>query len=221
VSAFAWEVRRIREKAHGVLVVPAGFSPAAGNRARELDIELVDAAKLCRTLHGLSAEQGNFFHALTFTGDAKTPTCPICLNKLTRVQQAASAGPLYRPSELIFQASTLVPDAVDCERLEVVAECEVTFLHEVRAHKEVVIHGHVTGDFLCMGNFTLMPGASMSGSVAARGIDIRTGAEFDGVSRILGTVTEPIHCGQPVWFWRCQHPYSTPECRQVMFEPHL
>ena len=220
VNAFAWEVGRIREKTHGVLVAPGGATPAAASRAAELGIEIVDAMKLCRTLMMLPVDQSSFFHTLTLTGDCGTPTCPICLNKLTRVQQSSTTTALRRPVELTYQASTVVPEPVDCDRLDVLPGCEVTFLHEVRARKEVVIRGHVSGDFICLGTLTIMSGASLSGTVAARSIDIRDGADFQGESRILDSVTEPIKFVQPAWYWRCQHPSSTPECRKVMFEPH-
>ena len=220
VDAFAWELGRIREPTHGVLVAPAGATPAASARARELGVEVVDADKLCRTLESLSPEQSTFFKTLTLNGDATTPTCPICLNRLTRVQQGPPTGPFSRPAELIYQVSTVVPEPVDCDRLEVLQGCEVTFLHEVRARREVVIQGHVSGDFVCQGKCTVMPGATLVGSVAAQSVDIRAGGELQGQSRIIDSVTEPITHVQPSWFWRCQHPSSTPECRRILFEPH-
>ena len=220
VNDFAWQLGRIREQTHGVLVAPAGPTAAASARARELNIEVVDAEKLCRTLESLSADQSSFFKSLTLNGDATTPTCPICLNRLTRVQQGAPTGPFSRPTELVYQVSTVVPEPVDCERLEVLQRCEVTFLHEVRARREVVIQGHASGDFICQGTFTVMPGATVVGTIAARGIDIRDGGELQGQSRILDSVTEAITYVQPSWYWRCQHPSSTPECRRILFEPH-
>ena len=220
VNTFAWEIGRIREKTSGILVAPAGATPAATSRAMELGIEIVDAVKLCRTLTTLHPEQSSFFHKISLAGDWQTPTCPVCLNKLTRVQQAAPTGPMRRPDELTFQASTVVPEPVDCERLEVSQGCEVTFLHEVRARREVVIRGHASGDFICQGTFALVTGGSFQGTVAARAIDIQSGADFQGQSRILDNVTEPVQFVQMAWFWRCQHPASTPECRKITFEPH-
>lgn len=220
VSQFAWEVRRIRERTHGILVAPGGATPAAETRASELGIEIVDVTKLCRTLHSLHPEQANFFHELTLNGDFSTPTCPVCLHKLTKVQQTAASGVMRRPAELTYQVSTVVPEPVDCDRLEVMGGCEVTFLQEVRARSEVVVYGHVSGDFICLGSLTLMPGSSLTGTVAAKGFDVRDGASFQGQSRIIDSVRDPITLLQPTWFWRCQNPAGTNECRSVVFEPH-
>lgn len=220
VSSLAWEVRRIRESTYGILVAPGGCTPAGQARASELGIEIVDSTKLCRTLQSLQPEQANFFHELTLSGDCNTPTCPVCLRKLTQVQQRAPDGPFHRPAELIYQVSTVVPEPIDCDRLEVLPGCEVTFLHEVRAQSAMVIHGHVSGDFICLGSLTLMPGATLAGTVAAKGFDVRDGASFQGQSRILDNVRDPVTFVQPSWFWRCQNPAGTLECRKVVFEPH-
>ncbi len=220
VNTFAWELSRIRERTHGVFVAPAGSTPAGLSRAAELGIEIVDAAKLAITLSNLPPDQSSFFFQLTMKGDPSTPTCPICMNRLTRVQQSGVSGPIYRPTELTFQASTVVPDPVDCDKLEVLPGCEVTFLHEVRTRRDTVISGHATGDFVCLGTFVIMPGASVSGTVAARAVDVRTGADFAGQSRILDSIPASLSNAQPAWFWRCQHPSSTPECRKVRFDPH-
>jgi hypothetical protein len=220
VSQFAWEVGRIRERTHGILVAPGGATPAAFARASELGIEIVDVAKLCRTLHSLHPEQANFFHELTLSGDCTSPTCPVCLRKLTKVQQTAASGPLRRPAELTYQVSAVVPEPVDCDRLEVLEGCEVTFLQEVRARQAVTVYGHVSGDFICMGVMTLMPGSALCGTVAAKGFDVRDGASFRGESRILDTVRDPVNLLQPSWYWRCQNPAGNHECRGIVFEPH-
>jgi hypothetical protein len=220
VNRFAWELRKIKERTHGILIAPGGATPAAMSRARELGVEVIDAHKLCRALVSLHPEQSAFFHSITMAGDHSTPSCPICLRKLTKVEQGSPTGAMRRPDELTFQASTVVPDPVDCERLEVAPGCEVTFLHEVRARRDVLIRGHASGDVICLGTFALWHGGSFTGTVAARGIDIQDGAQFEGDARILESVAQTLNYVEPAWYWRCQHPSGTPECRKVLFVPH-
>ncbi len=219
VLAFAQSVRRIRESCRGVLVAPAGFSPSAANHAAELNIETVDAAKLHAALLSLQPEQSDFFFTITTGGEHSVPTCPVCLKKLSRVEQPGTRAMRVMPSELVYQSSSVVPELVVCERMEVLNACEVTFLHEVRA-KEIVIRGHASGDFVCEGSFTLESGASLQGTVAARSFNVRHGAEMLGQMRILEGALDPINLPAVNWFWRCQNDSGNTLCQTVVLEPH-
>jgi cytoskeletal protein CcmA (bactofilin family) len=97
--------------------------------------------------------------------------------------------------------------------------CEVTFLHEVRA-KEMIVHGDVSGDFLVEGPFILHPGATLTGTITARAIKIHDGGQVRGQFRVLDGVTEGMTQMTAKWFWRCLNNSGKDQCRSVMFEPH-
>lgn len=219
VQAFSLALGRIREQCRGVLVAPGGFSSAASKRAAELEIEAVDASKLHAALLAMRPEQSDFFFTITTGGDHSVPTCPVCLKKLSRVDQPSTRSMQVIPSELVYQSSSVVPEVVVCERMEVLAGCEVTFLHEVRA-REIVIRGHASGDFVCEGSFTLETGAGLEGTVAARAFNVRHGAEMLGQMRIIEGALDPLNTGAVNWFWRCQNGSGNPLCNTVLFEPH-
>ncbi len=219
VEVFAGHLKRIREDCRGVLVAPAGFSAAALQCAVERKVETVDCAKLYSTLTSLRPEQSDFFYTITTTGEHNVPSCPVCLQKLTRTDQPATSSLRVMPSEIVYQATTVVPEVVVCERLEVMRGCEVTFLHEVRA-REIVIRGHASGDFVCEGALTLDAGATISGTVAARSLAIRSGAEMLARTRVIEGMLDPLNSQVVSWFWRCRNDTGNPKCHAVMFEPH-
>ncbi len=215
VMRFAKEVHTA-QKARGVLISPGGFTPAALLAAQEHRIEAVDAAALYQVLLNLPSERSDFFFTIATAGDYKTPTCPVCLQKLTRVESVTrSALPPLRE----IQESGLIADHVHASRVVVAADTEVTFLHEVRAGS-IEIAGEATGDFVCEGPVTLLPGGTLSGTVAARSMQVQDGGELRGSFRILqgpprSFVTEIRH-----WQWRCRSDRTKPECVRVVFEPH-
>lgn len=219
VQAFSSELSRIREKCRGVLVAPDGFTAAACQQAQNMGIETVDAQQLYRIIAGLRPDQADFFFTVTTAGSCRVPTCPVCLRKLSRVEQPATRALRATPGEMVFTSSTLVPDPIACGRLEVMRNCEVTFLNEVRT-RELVVHGDVSGDFIVEGPFILQPGATLTGTIAARSIKVHDGGELRGQFRVLDGVTEAIKTMEPKWFWRCLNDSGRNECRSVMFEPH-
>lgn len=219
VQTFVQEVARIREETHGILVAPDGFSPAARSRAQSLGVEIIDAAQLHATIMRLPPEQADFFYTVTTAGESRVPACPVCLRKLARYEQPETRSLRSMPGEMVFQSSTLVPDAVACGRLEILEGCEVTFLHEVRT-RELIVRGHASGDFVCEGMVILEPGATLSGTVAARSVNVRDGAEIIGQFRILDHVTDALAKSAPAWFWRCLNDSGKESCRQVVFQPH-
>ncbi len=213
VRQFAQEVRTARDT-RGVLIAPGGFSPAALRVAQELRIESVDAVVLNAALQALPQVRSHFLFVVTAGGDATTPSCPICMKKLVRVEQET----LALPSRTI-DTGGLIADIVVCDRLEVVSGCEATFLHEVRA-RSITVSGNASGDFVCEGPVTLEPGGTLSGNVAARSLVVRDGGELLGQFRILegplGSFVKP----SKRWHWRCAGTTGDAACASVVFEPH-
>lgn len=213
VQRFAQEVRTAKDT-RGILIAPAGFSPAALRAAQEMRIEAVDASMLEAAVRALPGDKSNFLFIVTAAGDFSTPTCPICMKKLRRVEQES----LELPSRTI-DMDGLIADFIVCDRLEVAAGCEVTFLQEVRA-RSVTISGHAAGDFVCEGPVTLEPGGTLSGTVAARSLVVRDGAELLGQFRIiegkLGSFVKP----SVRWHWRCAGTEGIHQCSGIIFEPH-
>jgi len=215
VMRFAREVRTA-QKARGILIAPGGFTPAAMMAAQEHRIEAVDATALHQVLLSLPSERSDFFFDIATAGDCTAPTCPICLQKLTRVDSVTRSDlPELREIDL----SGLVADHIQARRVFVAPHTEVTFLHEVRA-QEIQIAGDATGDFVCEGPVTLLPGATLTGTVAARSMQVENGGELRGNFRILqgpprSFVTEIRH-----WQWLCRSDRTKPECARVVFEPH-
>jgi hypothetical protein len=115
--------------------------------------------------------------------------------------------------------TTVMPDPVACGRLEIMPDCEVTFLHEIRT-QELIVRGHVSGDFICQGSVTLEPGSTLTGSVAARSINVRDGAELRVQLRIVEGVSEAIAPISTTRFWRCLNDSAKDACRSVVFQPH-
>lgn len=209
VRQFAAEVKTARDT-RGVLIAPCGFSTAALRTAQELRIEAVDAVVLNAALQALPAVRSDFLFVVSAAGDLSTPTCPVCLKKLVRVEQET----LALPSRTI-DTDGLIADAVVCDRLDVASNCEVTFLQEVRA-RSITISGHASGDFVCEGPVTLEPTGTLSGTVAARSLVVRDGGHMKGQFRILegelGSFVKPA----VRWHWRC----AGEACAAVVFEPH-
>ena len=213
VRHFAKEVSTARDT-RGVLIAPAGFSPAALRVAQELRIEAVDASALNAAVRALPGDKSDFLFVVTTAGDFSTPSCPVCMKKLKRVELETQE----LPSRTI-DTEGLIADVVVCDRLEVVSGREVTFLHEVRA-RAITISGHATGDFVCEGPVTLESGGTLSGTVAARSLVVRDGGELLGQFRILegdlGSFVKPA----VRWQWRCANTGGQRLCPTVSFEPH-
>lgn len=213
VQRFAKEVSTARD-ARGILIAPAGFSPAALRSAQELRIEAVDAAGLDAAVRALPGDRSDFLFVITTAGDHSTPSCPICMKKLVRVEQET----LELPSRTI-DVDGLIADFVVCDRLEVASGCEVTFLQEVKA-RSITVSGNATGNFVCEGPVTLEAGGTLSGKVAARSLIVRDGGELLGQFRILegelGSFVKPA----VRWHWRCKNTEGRAECARVVLEPH-
>jgi hypothetical protein len=215
VMHFAREILTAN-KARGILVSPGGFTPAALLAAQEHRIETVDASALYAVLQGLPAERSDFFFTIATAGDCSTPTCPVCLQKLSRVESVAQSD---IPDCRVFEESCLIAEPVHAQRVEVAARTEATFLHEVKA-REIVISGDAFGDFLCEGPVTLMPGGTLSGSVAARSLKVHDGAELLGSFRILSGPPQSFITEIRRWHWLCRSDRRKAECERVLFEPH-
>ena len=218
VETFARELAAASD-ARGVLVAPGGFSAAARHAANIRRIETVDAAQLALAVRTLPPEKQRFFLSLIATGDPRAPSCPVCLKKLALVQKPLPVEMQPVQADMVFPESAIVAEPVVCSRLIVQAGCEVQFLHAVHA-REIMVWGHATGDFVCEGALTLEPGAILTGTVAARAVNVRDGAELIGPARIIeGPLQAMVHT-KPTWHWCCENREGKPQCKAVLFEMH-
>ncbi|GEP44842.1 bactofilin family protein [Brevifollis gellanilyticus] len=215
VIHFAQEVRTA-QNARGVLIAPGGFTPAALMAAQEYRIEAVDAATLHQVLLTLPSERSDFFFNIATSGDYTTPTCPVCLQKLSKVESVTRTE---LPELREICESGLVADHVHARRVVVPTGTEITFLHAVRA-QEIQIAGDVTGDFICEGPVTLLPGGTLTGTVAARSVNVEDGGELRGKFRILQGPPESFVTEIRRWQWSCRSVRTRPECQRVVFDPH-
>lgn len=208
-------------KTRGVYLAPGGVSPSAAIEAARHGIDLVDAEALAATLNELPSEHSEYFHDATLTGQPFVPTCPVCLRPLSRVDDGPPE-PLDLTSlpDISYTSNDIVAGTVMARRIEVLQGCEVHFLREVRAH-DLVVHGMVIGDFICESGLLLNPGSVLSGTVAARSVLVRPGAELRGETRILkdGELSS-MEKASTGWTWRCGNLPAMEGCGEVEFLPH-
>ena len=216
VMRFAREVRTA-QKARGIMISPGGFTASALLAAQEHRIEAVDAAALHQVLLRLPSERSDFFFTITTAGDCLTPTCPVCLQKLSRVESVAHKD---LPELRLFKETGLIAEPVQARRILVAPFTEVTFLHEVKAG-EIQIAGNATGDFVCEGPVTLISGGTLNGTVAARSLTVDDGGELRGSFRILQGEPQSFFTEIRRWQWLCRSTRAKPECARIAFEPHL
>ena len=93
------------------------------------------------------------------------------------------------------------------------------FLSEVHA-QEIIISGVAAGAFICEGTLLLNPGAVLRGTVAARSVLVRPGAELDGETRILEGPLKVSADMEAEWMWRCTNSAGLEPCKAVRFLPH-
>ena len=205
---------------HGIYIAPGGFSPAAQNAASAAGIEVVDALALALQLNALPPAHSDFFFEIGTAGAASVPSCPVCLSQLKLMPDTvASHDETHGPPDISYRTSDIIADAVVARRVEIVRDCEVQFLREVRA-RDVIVHGVAAGDFICEGAMLLNPGAVLTGTVAARSVLVRPGAELHGETRILDGPLPNLHPTAPVIVWRCSNPCGLDKCKTVRFVPH-
>lgn len=215
IARFAQEIRTA-QNARGILIAPAGFSPSALLSAQEHRIETVDATTLSHVLQSLPAERSRFFLSIATAGNATCPSCPVCLQKLKRVDNADEEP----PEAHVITERGLCAEHVICEHLNIAAWADVEFLYPVQA-RSMRVAGRATGDFSCDGTITIEPGGMLDGRMAARAIQVDEGGELRGQFRILeGSCLQPFATQPSRWHWRCQGPHSTPGCSGVRFDPH-
>lgn len=215
VAHFAQEVRTA-QNTRGILIAPAGFSPAAIRVAQEQRIETVDSTGLSAVLHGFSTSQSDFLYTIATAGLFSQPTCPVCLKKLSRVDfDKADRTPAIR----VIREVGLYADQVTCDLLDIAPGAEVNFLYPVEA-RAMRVSGHASGVFTCEGTVTIEAGGLLDGQVAARSVNVREGGELRAQFRILESSLEPFAMPPERWQWRCQNPEGGPGCSQVVFDPH-
>jgi len=215
VEAFATEVRAARD-ARGILVAPAGFSPGAREAAGRHRIEMVDGVALTEALGRLPEGKREFLWGVATSGDAWTPSCPMCLGKLAPVQSHAMETVEAEEERMMFK-DAIVADSVYCRRLRVVRGIEVQFLQQVRA-MEMDIEGTVHGDLVCEGMLYLRPTAVVHGAVAAKGMKVEDGAQLLADVTVLRTALAPLVRTSVTWQWRCLSGEAV--CAGVALEPH-
>ncbi len=217
LTQFAMELE-LRHQNHGMFISPAGFTPTARLIGEKSGIELLDASLMALRLNELPPQHREYFFNLATAGDAGTPSCPACLRPLKLVDDTSTLNRAHLP-EIRYTTSDIIGGTVRARRIEVLPYCEVQFLQEVRTG-ELVVHGKVTGDFVCEGSVVLHPGALLNGSVAARSVIVRPGADMLGDTRILNGKPESFGRGQPVFVWRCENHHPMPGCELVEFMQH-
>lgn len=204
----------------GIFVAPGGFAASAQCVAMESGIDLVDSEAMALRVNGLPPQHRDFYFASATAGDAATPSCPVCLEPLKLAEDPEATFLDGADShEIHYSSSDVVGDAVRAGRIEVLPDCEVQFLQEVRT-RELVIHGAVTGDFVCEGRVVLHSGATLRGSVAAHAVVVRPGADMQGETRILHGKLTSFGRPQSSWIWRCENPLPRPGCESVSLLQH-
>lgn len=216
VSRFAKEVSTASQT-RGVLVAPAGFSASALMAAQAHRIEAVDAPALCAVLQTLPPERSDLFYTIATTGAYTEPTCPICLDKLERVDTDAHDR---APAIQVISERGLYAGHVTCDLLDIVAGAEVEFLYPVQA-RAMRVCGQAMGDFSCDGTVTIEAGGTLDGRIAARSVNVLDGGELRGQFRILeGRGLKPFVTKPDRWHWSCRNLHGKDGCAAVLFEPH-
>lgn len=219
LAQFALDLRE-RNHGQGIFLAPGGCAPSAQRIAQVSGIELVDAEAMAMRVNALPRQHRDYFFTSATQGDAKTPSCPSCLRPLQLADDSSGSSMNGRQSaEIRYSTSDIVGDPVRARRIEIQPDCEVQFLREVRT-QELVIHGTVTGDFVCEGCVVLHPGATLRGSVAAHSVVVRPGADMQGDTRIFHGKLEPFGQAAFAWIWRCNNPRPRPGCEAVSFLQH-
>jgi hypothetical protein len=182
---------------------------------------VLDAEALAAALNALPGRHSKFFHDRTLAGTPFVPSCPVCLRPLSHSVEsslAADASAPVRP-DLSYHRSDVVAERVVARRIEILRDCEVHFIREVRAH-DVFVQGMAIGDFLCEGALVLDQGAVLCGNVAARSVVVRPGGELRGETRILPTGTALAERSPVAWLWGCANEPKREGCGEVGFVPH-
>jgi Polymer-forming cytoskeletal/Restriction endonuclease len=214
LSRFCQELNAVAG-ARGLYIAPAGFTDSARLLAQEKSLELVDAQQLSAALQSLPPPVSQRLLAKAFHPQARTPSCPLCLEKMQRVPKHHSS----LEEDLSLSSSGLVAEPMLARCLHVAEGAEITFLQPVFA-KEMRISGCVTGDFTCDGPLRLLPGGELHGQVAARSMDVAEGASLHGSFRPLaGNLQPPTSEDQP-WHWLCSQRAQRPPCQPLCFQPH-
>ncbi|SKB09157.1 hypothetical protein SAMN02745166_05102 [Prosthecobacter debontii] len=216
VAHFAREVRTA-SRTRGILVAPAGFNSAAQLTAQEHRIEMVDAQALCAVLKSLPPERSDLFYTIATAGLHTTPSCPICLMKMERVDPASQNNPA---SIRVISERGLFAEPVICDLLDIAPGAEVEFLYPVQS-RAMRVCGHAAGDFSCDGTVTIQAGGLLDGRIAAKAVNVLEGGELRGQFRILDAEKVEPFVQQPErWHWGCRNLEGKAECRDITFEPH-
>lgn len=226
VEEFAQTLKKEKQRStRGVLLAPGGFSASALHLARQCQIETVDADILAARLNELPETHSVFFYETGTLGDYGTPTCPACMKRMELLPEPRpqTPGRVSALPDLSYRTSDIVAEVVAARRIEIHRNCEVYFLREVHA-RDVIVHGHAVGNFVCDGCLLLNPGSVVEGTVAARSVMVRPGAVLNGETRILQSAPESLAQEAPSVAWRCANRSVNAKlrakCEQVVFRVH-
>lgn len=205
---------------NGVFIAPGGFSPEAKVLGKKAGVELVDAEMLSERLNLLTAAHRSAFQNIGITGDSTTPSCPICMKRLKKGENDPLPVLDYLElPDVVYRSDDVVPAPVLARSFEVRCHCDVRFLSEVRA-QHMEINGTAEGDFLCEGTLVLNDGAVLRGTVAARSVLVRPGAQLEAETRIMEGSLKLRVASDSNWVWHCTNPEGKEPCKVVRFTPH-
>jgi hypothetical protein len=211
---------RVQNFHNGVFIAPGGFSPEARVLGKKAGVELVDAVMLSERLNLLTAAHKAAFQNIGIAGDSTTPTCPICMKRLQKGEnEPLPALDYLELPDVFYKSDDIVAAPVLARGFEVRCHCDVRFLNEVRA-QHMEINGTAEGDFLCEGTLVLNAGAVLRGTVAARSVLVRPGAQMEAETRIMEGSLKLCIATDSDWVWQCRNPEGKEPCKVIRFAPH-
>ncbi|MEM9478519.1 MAG: restriction endonuclease [Verrucomicrobiota bacterium] len=196
----------------GVFVTAGEFTQEIVEFAHGRQLELINGEALLKTIRRMPIRDRDKLLHQTTLGEFTCPSCPSCGAKMI-LRKTAAPEHSGSPEDVRFTQSARVDRDVRFGNLTIEPGAEVIF--EKFAHAEhMVIRGSAAGELICQGTVDIHPGAIVSGSVAARSINLLPGGLLDGEMKILSAdKIEPLHApeGGPVWGCR-----RYPKCKGVM-----
>jgi hypothetical protein len=203
----------VREGAQrGIYLTPGTFTAEARAFARLKPLELVDGSDLVLSFQRLPDEERTELLRMITAVPYSVPSCPSCLRKMERIEDAAAAS-RQRERDLVYKISSSESSVVDCRSLTLRKKADVVFLKGLTAGA-MTVHGKATGNIVVNGRLHVAAGGSVSGLVSARAIQLDPGGTLEAEARILNE-SEIAHFQPlpPQQVWRCP---AFPKCRDTL-----